>query len=167
MGAREEIGELSIADVARDALKRAKNDRGRAAGIMARLVRQDVDLYRRLLDPMIELACYEAICKAGRNRNDAIWTAPNYDKGGNGERVKALAAGNALMFFQLPRGPLLIHATRAEVEEAAAFYREQADDMSVKAQWLSMVAKHLTGNKVVGKCLTEEKLRELQEKANG
>lgn len=167
MGAIEKVEVVTtIQDVARDALKRARSDRSKAAELMAKLVRADAALYRSLLDPMVETACYEAVCKVVRKRNETIWLAPNYDAGGNGERVKALAQGNALMFFQLPTGPLLIHATRGDVEASANFYRQQAEDMGTKAQWLLLIAKHLVGNKPVGKCLTEEKLRELQEKAN-
>jgi hypothetical protein len=155
----------SIIDVARAALKASDGDVQRATKLLARRVRADVVLYRALLDRMVETACYEAVVTVTQRNRDMVWTPPNYDKGGNGGRVRALAAGNALMFFPLPGGKLLAHANRREIEEAAAFYGKQAADMTWKARWLSLVAKHVEGNKTVAKCMTEQQLAKLQERA--
>jgi len=167
MGAVEKVELVRVAHVARAALKSASGDVQRATSLMARRVRGDMSLYRELMDELVESACYASIRDEVRDVRRNVWMAPNYDAGGNGERVKSLAAGNALMFFPLPNGKLLAHATRVEVEEAASFYAKQSENMGTKARWLALVAKRIEGNKTVGKCLTETQLRTLQEKANG
>lgn len=163
--AQKKERESRVTVIARDALRTAGGEVQRATKLMAKQVRANPALLRELMNDMIEVACYQEIGRLVRGDRAIVWTAPNYDKGGNGERVKALAKGNALMFFPLPGGVLLMNATRAEVLEASAFYGAQADNMSAKARWLALVAKACDGEKPVGKCLTEERLREFQMKA--
>lgn len=166
MGVVEKLKVQTVESVARDCFKSCNGDVREGVRRMAKLVRADMGLFRQLLDEMVESACYSELAKLNRDNNRAIWTAANYDKGGKGERVKALAHGNALMFFRLPTGSLLGQAKRAEVDEAAQFYSKQATDMAWKGRWLSMVAEKVEGQKTVGKCLTEHDLAKLQEKAS-
>jgi hypothetical protein len=165
MGAVEKLKIQTVESVARECFKACDGDVQAATKKMAARVRSDIGLFRQLLDEMVESACYSELAKLNRANNSAIWNAPNYDPGGKGERVKALASGNALMFFKLPEGPLLGQAHKADVEAAADFYAKQAKDMGWKARWLQLVAKHVEGNKTVGKCLTEKQLAKLKERA--
>jgi len=165
MGAVEKLKIQTVESVARECFKACDGDVQASVKKMAARVRADMGLFRELLDEMVESACYSELAKLNRDNNRAIWTAANYDPGGKGERVKALASGNALMFFRLPSGPLLGQAKRADVDAAADFYAKQAQDMGWKARWLQMIAKHVEGNKTVAKCLTEQQLAKLKERA--
>lgn len=154
---------LTLASVARDALESADGDVQKGVKIMAARVRKNRALFMLLMDPLTDSACYSeirGICKTDRRE---IWTAPNYSKSGNGARVKELAAGNLLM-FQLPGGKLLGDARREEVEKAAHFYGEQADDMGHKARWLRNIAERVTGDKLVRQVLSDAQLRAMQAK---
>lgn len=155
--------EPTISDVAREAYESSKGDVQKATDILARRVRADANLYRELLDGMVESACYSAVRQIVRNDRSQVWNALNYDAGGNGDRVKLLAAGNTLMFFTLPSGKALAHATGEEVGLAADFYSKQSKDMAAKAKWLYLVQSKCTGEKTVSQCVTEEKLAKLHE----
>ena len=78
--------------------------------------------------------------------------------------VKALARGT-LMSFQLPGGQFLKDATRAEVTNAAEFFRKQASDMSDKANWLLKIATAMPAKGTVGKTLTKSKLQQFKQEA--
>lgn len=87
------------------------------------------------------------------------WTAPNYTKGGNGNRLVALAEYQ-LLHFRLPvSGVRLIEATAEQVREAAAFYAADAAQAAHKSRWLFAVADWMGS----GKRLTEKHARALQE----
>ena len=87
------------------------------------------------------------------------WTAPNYSKGGNGDRLVALA-DYQMLHFRLPNnGPRLCDATSEQVREAAAFYAADAADAAHKSRWLTAVADHLDS----GQKLTEQRVRALKE----
>ena len=87
------------------------------------------------------------------------WTAPNYTKGGNGDRLVALA-DYQMLHFRLPNnGPRLCDATSEQVREAAAFYAADAADAAHKSRWLTAVADHLDS----GQKLTEQRVRALKE----
>lgn len=165
MGAVEKLKIQTVESVARECFKACDGDARAATKKMAAMVRADIGLFRQLLDEMVERACYDELSKLNRANNSAIFNAPNYDVGGKGERVKALASGNALMFFRLPAGPLLGQAHKADVQAAADFYAKQAKDMGWKGRWLQLVAQRIEGNKTVGKCLTEQQLAKLKERA--
>lgn len=97
----------------------------------------------------------QAIC-GDRRKN---WTAPNYTKGGNGNRLVALA-DHMLINFRLPKsGVLLREATADQIREAAEFYAADAADAAHKSRWLTACADHIAS----GKKLTEKRARALQE----
>ena len=109
------------------------------------------------------MVCVESTSAVLRSERLSKWLPPNYDAGGKGDRVAALAEGNAamLMDFPLPGGKRLGEATADEVRTAAEFYSKQAGNMAHKARWLSMIAARVK-DKTVKDALTEKKLRELQ-----
>lgn len=152
--------EITIRDIATEALDEAGNDVVRAAQIMEETIAADERKYRLVMDPLVASACYTAVSQAVRGARSAVWTAPNYSAGGNGSRVRLLSAGN-LMMFPLPGGQYLRGANKQEVEAGAEFYAKQGRDMMLKGAFLAKVAEQL-GDKTVDKVFTEESLRSLQ-----
>lgn len=150
--------------VAREVLDLCGDDLPKATKMLEQRVRSNQSLWFALTDPLIHAACYDTLRGLVRQNRAIIWTAPNYDKGGNGDRVRHLASAN-LMMFPLPGGLLLKDATRVDVSRAAEFYHKQASDMHNKARWLSLIAQHVTEDKCVGDVMTAERLRELQQEA--
>ncbi len=160
------VKELSVPKVAKAALKAAGGDVVKATRIMAGQVRSDKNLFRVVADPLIDNACYDAIRAQVRAVRGIVWTAPGYDKGGKGERVKALARSN-LMMFPLLHGKLLGQGSMVEVLETAEFYVKQGNDMQHKASWLKLIARAMGGNDIVSNVLTEKRLMELKDRARG
>lgn len=171
--ARRQAAEVSIADVAKRALKDADGNIDQAAAAFERAVRASPKLRELLTEPLIAGACREAVKAQVRENRSAIWSdrparqppprRPT-DPGIQASRVVQLAAGTLLM-FPLPGGKRLGEATRDEIGAAATFYESQAGDMATKARWLRLVAQSLTGDKTVSQALTDKRLRELQAEA--
>lgn len=153
--------DITVSELAEAAMKEAGGEVLRAARLMEQEIRNNEIKYRVVMDPLVANACYTAVSTICHRNREKVWTAPNYTAGGNGHRVRALAAGNLLM-FPLPGGQYLGEATKAEVTEAADFYGKQANDMTAKARWLAAIAAKLDAKKIVSKVFTEESLRELQ-----
>ena len=157
----------TITSVAQECLEECGNDLHKAQDMMVKKVRSNNRLFHLLLDPMVESACYEALGSCIRQQRSEIWTAPNYSKGGNGQRVLALAEANNLMYFPLGDGKILGNATRAEILEAAERRAKQIKTMAWEERWLRLVAEHLKGRQTLlkSKALTVEQLYELKEEA--
>ena len=158
-----------LADIARESFEAANNDARAAVGLMSDRVRKNPSLFKALMLPLVEEACYSQIRKIFRGERAIIWRTPNASDSGNGDRVVSLARGNLhmLMQFRLPNGKPVAESKKPDLEEAASFYGKQASDMSHKSRWLNLVASELAEDLTVGEVLTEERLRILQEKANG
>ena len=122
--------------------------------------KRDPGLKAYLTDPWLRRACEDAAGKMQRHNRDAAWTAPNYDPGGNGSRV--LTHARTLLDFPLPNGVKLRDAKKGDLEEAARFYREQAEDMAAKAQWLDAIAAKV-GRKKVASVFDADALQRLRE----
>ena len=130
-----------------------------ATNKLERWAKSNRDLYEYLTAPYLSRACYDAVRSCCRHDRKALYTAPNYTKGGNGDRVHQHA--HSLLDFPLPGGKRLRDATRADLEAAANFYRQQAKDMANKADWLEAIAAKV-GKKKVGSVLSAEALRSLK-----
>jgi hypothetical protein len=157
--------EESVYDIARAAFHAAAGDVKRAARIMQRRVTVDKALLTALSEEFIRIVCEVTTRGVLRHRRRVVWLPPNYDKGGKGARVTALAAGNRLIYFPLPGGKVLADASAAEVRAAAAFYTLQARDMGWKARWLRAVAQRVPEGKTVKEALTEKALTKLKAEA--
>lgn len=121
--------------------------------------RSDRELRDYLTEPYLKQACYNAVRSHYRVERREIWTAPNYTKGGNGQRVEQHA--RTLLDFPLPNGKRLRDATREDLLSAAEFYRRQSEDMAQKAHWLERIAEK-TGRKKVGAALTVKQIESLR-----
>lgn len=157
-----------ITEAARAALTQANGDVQAATRLLEARVRRERKLRDALTDPLLAEACYSAVrlqCRATRRQ---IWTpsaaVAERTRREGAARVVQIATA-ALLAFPLPGGKKLGEATRAEIAEAASFYEAQSQDMGAKARWLRLVAQAVTGRKKAGTCLTEERLRELQDEA--
>lgn len=117
------------------------------------------ELYVYLTEPFLQQACYNVVRSRYRSERRQLWTAPNYDQGGNGHRVREHA--RSLLDFPLPNGKRLRDATRADLLEAAEFYGKQAANMTAKAEWLQRVAD-IIGRKRVENALSEQQLQALR-----
>lgn len=96
-----------------------------------------------------------AICSERRKS----WVAPNYTKGGNGHRLKALGQ-HLLLNFPLPGTNIRLgKATAEQIRAAATYYATDAADAAHKSRWLNAVAEWIGS----GKRLTEKRARALQE----
>lgn len=157
-----------------DALDESGNDMKMATKLLASRVLSDATLFRLIMEPLVELACREAVRACVKSQRRSVWneprqgSAPARTTDHNGPaRVAALVAGTiaGLMDFPLPGGKRLADATKGEVEAASWSYRAQADDMSIKGRWLALIAKKLSPNDVVRNVLTEDDLTSLRQEA--
>lgn len=149
-----------ISAVAQHCLRTCGNDIAKAQTMMASLVHGHPPLFAKLMFPLVENACYDALRSVLRADRAQIWTAPNYTQAGNGSRLDSLA--RSMLDIPLPNGTLLRHAHKEDLLDAAKFYMTQAKDMAHKAKWLQTIAKRV-GSKTVGEKFTDVALRQLQE----
>lgn len=158
-----QVKEIGLMEAAQEALEKACGDVRVASRLMAQRVKDEEGLLISLVSEYLQ-SVYSGSRIAKRA---AIWTAANYDPGGNGHRVRVLAAGNARMLLDFPlrSGKPLRHASKGEVRENAEAYYAQADDMRHKSRWLALVAAKVPDGKRVGDALSEKVLLELMEKA--
>lgn len=160
------VPEITVTSAARDALDSADGDVRNATDLMAAQVRDTPALRDALTEPLINVACYEQIRMLCRKERRHIWLTPNYDAGGNGDRVQDMSDRLLLdMRLPVPGMPMLKDASRDEISAAIHFYTEQASDMAHKARWLSLVLQSLRGKKTVGQILNETRLRAMQAEA--
>lgn len=153
--------QVSVYAVSKDILDEFDGDVVAATDRMEKRVRAERDLFHELMAPLVRNACYDALRKAVQDERRTIWTAPNYTKGGNGDRL--VSASLTLLDFRLPHNLLpLRDAGKDDLVAGADWYESQANNMRHKARWLRAVAAKV-GNKVVGQKFTAEKLAELQE----
>lgn len=152
--------EAPVSAIAQQCLRDAGGDIHKAQKLLEGLVRGHPPLYRNLMDPLLATACYDAITKVIRADRQKVWTAPNYTKAGNGQRLETMAT--TLLDFPLPNGVLMRHATKDDLLAAADFYAKQAKDMQHKGAWIAAIAAKV-GKKTVGERFTAEQLAKLRE----
>jgi hypothetical protein len=163
MGAIEDVKLVGIEELAREVLAECGGDINKATDAIVRQAVADRSVLR-----LLAFAAVRSVASFNvRSKRSQIWTAPHYDPGGNGHRVRALAAGNAAMLLDFPlmdRTPLR-DASKEKVRENAETYYKQADDMNWKSRWLALIAARIPDGKSVGECLDEAALCELRDKA--
>lgn len=151
-------------ELAQAAMKAEGGDVLKATKRLERMARKDVAVWQALTEGLLRTACYDACRGVCRSERRQIWYTPNYDAGGNGERVKA--HGDSLMDLPLPGGKRLRDATHADLLGANAFYAKQASQMQILANFYLAVAGKVK-TKTVGETLTESALRRLKNDAEG
>jgi hypothetical protein len=162
--------EITFQSLARDAFISAKRDTRKAARVLdAKLQRLDPESRVSVLEDALKLACVEAVGLACRNeRKTRGWLPPNYDAGGNGHRIAALADGNKEILMNFPLwfgGKRLKDSTKQEIADAGLRYMKQGSDMVFKGRWLNLVAAKVPDQKKAGEVLTELQLRKLHKEA--
>jgi len=165
MTAKLKTQNATISELAEQSLLKGGGSVHVGAQIMAQEIKNHLDLYVELMDPLVQGACYDRLRRVTRNDREANWTPPNY-QGDNTSKITHLAAGTLMMFTLPTAGNKLIKmADRTEIEYAAKWYESSADNMTFKARWLRLVADGLPDGKTVGKHFSETELRKLQEQA--
>lgn len=152
--------EPSVGVLANQAMADSGGDIKKAAANLERLAAANPPIWFALTENLLSRACYDAVRGVCRQSRRAIWTAPNYDKGGNSDRLKSFSV--SIMDWPLPGGMLLRNANKEDVLKAAGFYSTQAKSMSSVAAWLMLIGKRV-GKVTVGEKFTAEKLGKLQE----
>ncbi len=173
MSAAEQKNPDPVAEAAARALDDARGDLHDAAARLETAVRHSDSLRSALTEPLIRAACADAVRAQMRKHRASVWSPPSSKSAKSGPaaaasdrgRVIALSRGT-LMSFPLPGGVVLADAKAEHVAKAADFYEAQAGDMAHKARWLRLVGQHLQGKRRVSSCLSERRLRELQEAAS-
>lgn len=162
-----EAEEITISGVARGCFDKSGGDIQKAARLMVKEFRRDEKLLMLFSEHCIRLTCVEAVKTICRSERRSTWLPPNYDAGGNGARVLALAKSNSEMLLDFPLwgGKKLRDATKDDVAESAAKWTAQGKDMMSKGRWLSLVASRVPEKKTVGQALTETELRKLHKEA--
>jgi len=162
------VAEETLSEVAREELERAGWNVERAAHGMAARVKDDEQLLLRLLSEYLE-SVKDGRRVAERSAIRAAYAHQSHDRSQRGDRVHALAAGNArmLMDWPLPDGTRLSDATREQVRKAAEGTYKQADTMRWDARWYALIAAKMPEGttKHVRSLLDEATLFKLREKA--
>ena len=161
------IPKLTISRVARESIVAGGGDAVKATAIMFNRIMKDPELYRLLMNPLAQTACYDAIRLCQRHSRSVIWHTTQPSAEDERGRIIALAGGtmSSLMDFPLPGGLRLANALREDVDAAAEFYALQSQDMDHKASWLRLVAKATPRNKTVGDALNADRLAVLRKEA--
>lgn len=151
----------SPAELAQSCMQACQGDLAKAVEMMERKVAANHAVFREIMTPLLREACYTILRKLVRQERRAIWAAPNYTQGGNGERLEVAAL--TLLDFPLPHNQMpLRDARRDDVLAGADWYQAQADDMQHKARWLREIATRI-GGATVAKKLSAEALNKLKE----
>lgn len=153
--------ELLVRDVAAEAMDKAGGDIQEATSIMERWVFGNKRLFDELMTPLVREACYNALRKTVQEERRNVWTAPNYTKAGNGDRLVSTAM--TLLDFRLPHNlKVLREAGKDDLIAGADWYEKQAGNMQHKARWLRAIAEKV-GSKAVGEKFSAESLAKIQE----
>lgn len=151
---------MTIAALAAEIMERA-DDIQHATDLMEREVSRDRELFDELMQPLVRMACYDALRKVAQRERRHVWTAPNYTPAGNGGRV--MTAVLNLLDFKLPHNLMpLRDANKDELVEGANWYAQRAGDMAHKSRWLTAIAAKV-GSKTVGEKFTADALAKIQE----
>lgn len=152
--------QYSISELARQALEHANGDVAEAARYLEQQAKRQTSVWLTITESLISSACYDAVRAVCRKERRAIWTAPNYDQGGNGGRVVAHA--KSLMDLCLPGGKRLADATKDDLLKARDFYYKQADTMRQFGCFLEVLSEKVKRSTVSDK-LTEDELQKIKE----
>ncbi len=161
-----------VQEAARNAFRLADGDAVQAVRLMTNMVQQDQDLRERLLAPLIQSACSDAIRRVCRELKQVVWHVPATPAQlqHQAERVKALAASNEEMLadWRLPLAgsPRIHDSTGAAILEAAEWYRSRAEPFNFRDRWLRKIAACITPDTTpADHGMTETEYRSLQDEA--
>ena len=146
-----------INEMAQACLERAKGDWHSAARRMKRAVNADEKLKRLLLEPLIDVAIWEAVRLAGRQTRSKIMRGASPDNTNGLELMASATRDRCLLDFTLRNGLKLRDAHRPDVIEAADHYAVNSITMGIRGRWLHAIVRRLPDDqKSVGDVCTEE-----------
>jgi hypothetical protein len=162
--------------LALEELERADGDLPQATQAM--LNRITAEHLSHLINPILEDGCYSILSQVRRQERSRVWherqpsaqsrrRADRRRARSGRRRVEVLAEATieSLYMFRLPSGKRLGDANRREVEAAAGVYGSHLRDMSVKHEWLTLIASGLEADDIVRDVYSENKLRQLKARA--
>lgn len=153
-----------VAELARKAVEQT-DDTVAAAALLERWAREDSMLMLELTSPYVHTAAKRAVDRAVIEDRARVWKGKARPEPSRkqvvyrNDSVRLMNAISFLQDFRLPGGKKLVQANKAEILLAAEQYSKQGSDMLHKARWLKAIADEMNGE-----CLSEERLKELQEK---
>lgn len=150
--------------LAREALEAHDFDRLAATEQLYQDAQNDELMWKRLVEPLIHKALREIIDHSAGQERHEIWTAPNYDPGGKGDRLRRVI-DRGLSDFRLHDGTRLADATAEQLQAEKERYEKQAQDMAHKGRWFGLILQRIKSGKTVGQSLSEKQLQELREEA--
>jgi hypothetical protein len=153
--------------LAEEFLDDADGDVQRATELMVEKLEDDERLFRQLMQPLLQEACYRVVSEIFRARRAAIWQQPQPSPAEHQSRVRVLANATVTL-FDLPLwggGPLLRDATKTELLEGAHLWMRQGSNMVAKAKFFRLVARALPNDTItVGDSVTLTKLNNFRRK---
>lgn len=148
-----------------DAVERFPHNILDAVNYMEDRIMKDTHLFRVFAKPLVRTGCKAKISEKMRSLNSKARNG--HDPTGRGDRLHLAAEAEVerLMDYRLAGGYRLGEATRDVLLQNSDFHYRQARTMATTARWLKLIAKHLDDMQRVEEALSEEELRDLQDKA--
>lgn len=167
---------VTVYSLARQYLKKAKNDTKKASALMIAAIMKDKAITAMIVADAIEVASKTAINSAIVNQRSNIMRIASSDfqrppAPDNIERNKAMAESFArsmsglLLDFPLRGGMLLRNATTVEIDITAEAYEKNSQTEAFRGRWLRMIQKRLPAGQRVGHVMTEDDLNLIHEEA--
>lgn len=166
-GTSDDSTEIYLQRYISTAIERTKNKHA-AVDRLESDARKDKLLWRLLTEPLLRMACQQAIDNfvAGVVKKEPAKSNPEPEPiqvDQRGDRLRF--AANSLMGFRLLDGLPLGHAMRSDIVETAASYTRIANSKKRRAKWLTLIADEMPGDKVVGEVFTEDDLKAFKKEA--
>lgn len=161
---------VTLSALARDSLARCDGDTDAASEAMIETLSNDRGLWRTIASEAVSSASREAVQAQHRAERKSIVRAmqmPPQDAEAGRRRVAALAEVNMRcgLDFPLKGGVKLRDATRDEVMEQAQLYDRAANDMTIKARWLYLIANRVPEGVSVGSVLSSDAVETMYREA--
>jgi hypothetical protein len=157
-------GSPSIYALAQAAFEQADGDPRQAALTLIAKIGRNRALREELAEEFVRTTCMRAARDVLHSERAKSWLPPNYDAGGKGDRVKALARSNTemLLNFPLDDGTKLRDATREQIEKFGTLCAAQGKTLVHRGMFLLAVAAKLKPGQKAGRFLTEKDLQQLR-----
>jgi len=157
----------TIASIARESLEKADGNVIEAAKTMTNRVLKNDALFRQLMEPLCQSACYDAIRQVVRHSRRSMWDmkqpTPAEEKRRTEHEGEFFRA--TLYDFPLPDGTRLGDAIKSQILAGADFYAKQSKNMESKARFLTMVGAVANERKPLRKVASLTQLANLKKKA--
>jgi hypothetical protein len=170
-------GHVALAKLIEDALRACGWDTSKARTLVRKTIDEDLELYKRVADPLIDSGITHALQAALslRRATRASFTdrtaKPRVEQAKEDYlRLSSLANGSAedLMGWEIGSGKSLGDATKEEIEAAAQRQLRTADTIGRRGRWLRLIASRLArGETPRSAGLTEADLQQMADSVSG